>query len=387
MLQLKNVLAIIKKTQTALADHCGVSPAAIAQLINHHQWPKKPEKIALQERIIDFVMTHGADGKDLFNLFSKVDPESSNSPDPDHQSDQSQEDNDMLLRKQTLTPEAKKLFRIVRDPFGELQCQEDMWISPDIRYVREHMHTTAKHGGFLAVVGESGSGKSSVRRDLEQRIADERLPVILVQPYVIAAEDNDKKGKTLKSTHIAESILAAVAPLERPRMSAEARFQQLHKVLKDQHKSGQRVCVVIEEAHSLPVPTLKHLKRLYELEIGYTKLLSIILIGQPELLTKLSERNPEVREIVQRCEVVNLMPIETARIEDFINHRLQRIDKKSSDIIDTSGITAIGDRLISRNKESQLYPLAVSNFLVAALNLAAKIGVPMIDADIVKEVV
>jgi type II secretory pathway predicted ATPase ExeA len=126
---------------------------------------------------------------------------------------------------------------------------------------------------------------------------------------------------------------------------------------------------------------------LYELEIGYTKLLSIILIGQPELLTKLSERNPEVREIVQRCEVVNLMPIETARIEDFINHRLQRIDKKSSDIIDTSGITAIGDRLISRNKESQLYPLAVSNFLVAALNLAAKIGVPMIDADIVKEVV
>jgi type II secretory pathway predicted ATPase ExeA len=383
MLKLKKVLAEINQTQVALADHCGLSKASIAQLINHEVWPKCVEQNVLRLRIVEFLVTHGAMVKDPF---SKVEPECSNTQAPDHKSNQSQEDVDMLLRKQTLTPAAKRHFEIVRDPFSDLQCDDDMWVSPDLRYVREHMYSTAKHGGFLAVTGESGSGKSTVRRSLEQRIANENIPVILVQPYVLAAEDNDKKGKTLKSTHIAEAILATVAPMERLKSSPEARFQQLHRVLKDAHKSGQRVCVVIEEAHSLPIPTLKHLKRLFELEVGYTKLISIILIGQPELLIKLSERNPEVREIVQRCEVVTLPPIEVSKLEDFIHHRLARIGKSAKDVINQEGITAIASRLVSRNNESQLYPLAVGNFLVASMNLAAKIGVDKIDADVINEV-
>jgi type II secretory pathway predicted ATPase ExeA len=203
---------------------------------------------------------------------------------------------------------------------------------------------------------------------------------------MLAAEDNDAKGKTLKSTHIAEAILAAVAPLERPKQSSEARFAQLHKCLKESHNSSYKHCLIIEEAHSLPIPTLKHLKRIYELELGYTKLVSIILIGQPELLEKLSERNAQVREFVQRCEVATLTPIDVANLGDFINHRVGRLGKKTADIIDDTGISEIVKRLCNRNGASQLYPLAVGNFLVAAMNLAANIGMPIIDADVVREV-
>ena len=39
----------------------------------------------------------------------------------------------------------------------------------------------------------------------------------------------------------------------------------------------------------------------------FKKLISIVLIGRPELKLKLSERNTEVREVVQRCEVVEEM--------------------------------------------------------------------------------
>lgn len=390
-LELKKLLRALSVTQAAIANHCGVSEATIAQLVNHGKWPREPMRGELKASIERFLsgkkLLPGVIGTAFEVAAQEVALPGGTPVEPDHSNDQSQEDNDMLLRKQTLSPAAKKHWGILRDPFGELQSQDDMWISPDIRYVREHMYTTAKHGGFLAVVGESGSGKSSVRRDLEQRIADEHLPIILVQPYVLAAEDTDKKGKTLKSTHIAEAILATCSPLERPRMSSEARFAQVHRVLKDQHKSGQRVCVVIEEAHSLPIPTLKHLKRLYELESGYTKLLSIILIGQPELLIKLSERNPEVREIVQRCEVVELLPIAHADIESFLNHRLQRVGKTANQVIDAAGINALSNRLVSRDHQSQLYPLAVSNFMVRALNLAADIGSPVIDAEIIAEVV
>ena len=68
---------------------------------------------------------------------------------------------------------------------------------------------------------------------------------------------------------------------------------------------------MIEEAHGLPLPTLKHLKRFFELKNGFERLLGIVLIGQTELAQKLSENNPAVREVVQRCEVVTLLPLTT----------------------------------------------------------------------------
>ncbi|HGP4460305.1 TPA: AAA family ATPase, partial [Pseudomonas aeruginosa] len=66
------------------------------------------------------------------------------------------------------------------------------------------------------------------------------------------------KGKTLRVTHIAEAMMAAVAPLERPKSSPEARFAQLHRALKVSHAAGFKHVLIIEEAHSLPIATLKH---------------------------------------------------------------------------------------------------------------------------------
>ena len=76
----------------------------------------------------------------------------------------------MLLRKQTLYTAARKHFGLFRDPFqDDIQSHEDMYVSPDIRYIREAMFQTSKHGGLLAVVAESGAGKTTLMRDLEDR--------------------------------------------------------------------------------------------------------------------------------------------------------------------------------------------------------------------------
>src|SRR5690606_30254207 len=99
------------------------------------------------------------------------------------------EDENMLLRKQALTPAARKAFGLVRDPFADLTCAEDMYVSPDTRYIMESMYHTARHDGFIAVVGESGAGKSTLRRALVSRLSRERAPVIVIEPYVLAMED------------------------------------------------------------------------------------------------------------------------------------------------------------------------------------------------------
>lgn len=298
----------------------------------------------------------------------------------------------MLLRKQSLSPAAKKHFSLFRNPFDDdVNDAEDVFSSPAIRYVREYLWTTAKLGGFMAVVGESGAGKSTLRKDLEDRISREDAPVILIQPYVLGMEDNDKKGKTLKSASIADAIILTVAPNEVPKSSMEAKSRQLHRILKDSRRAGFAHCLIIEEAHALSIPTLKHLKRFMELEDGFKKLLSIVLIGQTELKTKLSERSPEVREVVQRCELIELLPLD-AQLDEYLRFKFSRVGGDMGEVFEKDALDGIRARLIfskpgktNRETISLMYPLMVNNLVTAALNQAAQLGFAKVSGDLIRE--
>ncbi|MDU7495241.1 MAG: AAA family ATPase [Providencia rettgeri] len=387
MLRLKEVMKEHQISQQILATAAGISQPAIAQLVNHGKWPKQHTE-QVRQRICEFLDNHELDSAEVFN---EVSPQT-NDRDTSTPDSTKSEDETMLLAKQVLLPATKKHFGLFRDPFSDeaLQGAEDVFVTPDIRYVREALYQTASHGGFLAVIGESGAGKSTLRRDLIDRINRENDPIIVIEPYIIAMEDNDIKGKTLKAGSIAEAIINTITPLENVKRSQEARYRQLHRVLKDSSNAGYQHVLVIEEAHALPIPTLKHLKRFYELENGFKKLLSIVLIGQPELSLKLSERNQAVREVVQRCEVVQLPPLDN-QLNEFLTFKFGRTGKPINEVLTDCAIEAIRNRLSQvksgrREAVSLLYPLAVSNLIIAGMNLAAQIGVPVVDADVIKGV-
>ncbi len=392
MLKLKQVLIDKGIPQRQLANKVGVSPTTLSKLINHNYWSvadiadfKQKLTACLIElgitQPIDELLKEEATAESLATDAVASAPQSSK---------EKNEEDSMLLAKQALFPATKKRFLLPIDPFSnDIRSADDVFATSDIRYVREALFQTAKHGGFMAVVGESGAGKSTLRRDLIDRINQENAPITVIEPYIIAMEDNDIKGKTLKAAHIAEAIISSIAPLENVKRSPEARFRQLHRVLKDSVKSGYSNVLIIEEAHSLPIPTLKHLKRFFELEDGFKKLLSIVLIGQPELKLKLSEKNTEVREVVQRCEIVELSPLD-ANLEDYVQHRLSSVGKKISDIFEEDTFLAVRQRLtaVGRNKTttSLLYPLAVNNLLTASMNLAESLGIPKVNGQVVMNV-
>ena len=391
MIKLKQVLAQYRVSQRKLAARLAVSPAVITNLVNHGQLIKTDTeqfKTNLSAVLVELGISTAL--PELLTEVCTTEAMSAETSQHD-KSNQTIEDETMLLAKQALFPATKKHFSLFTNPFtDEVRSADEVFTSPDVRYVREALFQTAKFGGFMAVVGESGAGKSTLRRDLIDRINNENLPIIVIEPYIIAMEDNDKKGKTLKAAHIAEAIISTLAPLERMKQSPEARFRQLHRVLKDSSRAGNQHVLIIEEAHSLPVPTLKHLKRFFELEDGFKKLLSIVLVGQPELKLKLSERNFEVREVVQRCEVVELAPLDSC-LEQYVEWRLKALGRKSDDIFDRDALDTVRGRLIltnARNKAqtSLLYPLAVGNLLTSAMNLAAELGLPKVTADVVKGV-
>ena len=393
MSALKQLLKDHNVNQNTLSKPMCVSVSAVNLFVNHGQRPKKnPDQF--QAKFIELLEAKGIAADqiqqaiDAANAIAANDQAASND-----KADDTQQEQLMLLRKQTLTPAAKKHFRLFKNIFDEpIRSAAELFNNGDINYVRESMWQAAKgNSSFIAVVGQSGAGKSTLRRELNDRIEREREPTIVIEPYPTGMEDNDLKGKTLKASHIAESILATLAPSTNAKRSPEARFRQIHNLLKESSRAGHHHLLIIEEAHSLPIPTLKHLKRFLELENGFTPLLSIILIGQDELKIKLAENNPEVREVVQRCEIVTLEPFTQTSLVDYLKHRCKSVDRKLEDFIDESGLDAICTKL-TRNvgrknqHESLLYPLAVGNLITGAMNVAAELGAPVITGDLVMEV-
>ncbi len=299
---------------------------------------------------------------------------------------------DMLLSAEPLCPEARKAFGLFTDPFKQdLTDPADVYVWPAYRYCREALAECARNGGFRAIVGESGSGKTTLREELEERIARERQHnIVLLEPYVVGMEETESKGKELRSTAIAECIIRTLAPHATIRQSPERRFRQAHELLVESSRAGYRHLLLIEEAHSLPVSTLKHLKRWREMKDGLRALVGIALIGQPELRTKLDPRNPAVREVAQRCELVELEPLDRD-LEAYVAHRLGRAGVSAELLFEPSTWDAVRQRLTysgnrgGRGPVSMLYPLAVGNLLVRALNRAALACVPRVNRDIVLE--
>ncbi|EXB25987.1 AAA domain protein [Acinetobacter baumannii 1437282] len=387
---LKQLIEDTGFSQREFAKVVTMSTAGLNQLLLKGWFPKQKDAVAIITKVL---LEKGIEQTEIttaFNLLKAMNPAPTPSQIQTKKIDVPEEEEIMLLAKQSLTQQAKKHFGLFNNPFvGDVQSHDQLFLNEDINYVRQSMYQTAKHGGFIAVSGESGSGKTTLKLELEDRIARERLPIILIEPYVTGAEDNDIKGKTLKATHIAEAIISTISMgQEKPKQSSEARFRQVHKLLKASAESGNSHVIMFEEGHSLSITTLKHLKRFFELKSGFKNLVSIIIIGQTELAIKLSERNPHIREVVQRCENITLSPLTPTGLEQYLQHRAQFIDKKLSDIITEDGVQAIIERLVTvdgsgNSKTSLLYPLAVGNLITGAMNAAAALHVPVIDRHVI----
>lgn len=297
----------------------------------------------------------------------------------------------MLLQNQSLTPEARAHFGLPRNPFlDDVQSPDDVFQTANVRYVRAVLMDCAQHHGFVGVVGESGAGKSTLAEDLEERIKAEGRDVLVIRPYVLAMEKNDTTGKTLKSSHMAEAIAYALDPQLKVKSSPQARFQQVHDLLKASRRAGRRHLLLIEEAHCLPTATLKHLKRFLELKDGMQRLIGVALIAQPELRERLNSQNPEVREVMQRCELVDLAPLD-GDVQAYLKHKFARFDLRYEDVFTEDAADAIRARLVyvprggrAQDVRSVCYPLVVNNLVCRAMNAAARAGWPQVDANVIK---
>lgn len=392
---MKAVFEALGLSQRDIARASGLSQSAVSR-IAAGIWPTRGA-VQARQKLDACLRANGATPAQLLALYApqkEVGPGelqlTEAAPEAQDLNPETPEEETMLLENQALSPEARKHFNLPRNPFqDDVQSPDDVFQSPSVRYVRASLMDCANHHGFVAITGESGAGKSTLAEDLEERIKADARDVLIIRPYVLAMEQNDAKGKTLKSSHIAEAIASALDPQLKVKSSPEARFRQVHELLKASRRAGRRHLLVIEEAHCLPTATLKHLKRFLELKDGMQRLIGVALIGQPELRDRLGSQNAEVREVMQRCEVVELEPLD-GELKAYLRHKFARFDLKFEDVFAPDAADAIRARLIhiprggkASDARSLCYPLVVNNLVCRAMNAAARAGWPQVDAQVI----
>lgn len=146
-------------SQREAAAKLGVSPALVNQLLNRGTLPKTGWT-EIKKGLASLLEERGAQAALVGYALGKLEKPIEDEDTPARDTAESEEP--MILKKQTLTMKTRQAFRIVKNPFADPQDAADVYLSPEIRYVREMMYDAATNGGFLAVVGESGSGKNSL---------------------------------------------------------------------------------------------------------------------------------------------------------------------------------------------------------------------------------
>lgn len=282
-----------------------------------------------------------------------------------------------------ISHEAMKHFKLFRNPFiDDIQRDADIYMSDEHRYIEAAMIDAARHGGFLAVIGEVGSGKSVMRRKVVEQLKRDG-DVLVIYPQMI------DKGR-LTAGSICDAIIQDVSS-EKCKAKLEDKTRQVQRLLLDRSKSGYRACLIIEEAHDLNTQTLKYLKRFYELEDGYKKLLGIIIIGQTELKHMFNEaQNVDMREVIRRVQVAEIQGL-NGHLRDYLAVKFKRIGSKVEDFIDEEAFEALSRRLSStsrdgKGKVSHAYPLLVNNYTARAMNLACEMGETKITAEVVEAI-
>lgn len=299
----------------------------------------------------------------------------------------------MLLPKQALTPQAARHFKLFRNPFdGKVLNDEQFFLGDDIRYVREAAMQCARNSSFVGIVGESGAGKTTILEALEEHLDGRAKECIVIKPGVLGLEQSDRIGSLLKSADILHAVITTLDPQATVPQTLQARTVRVEKMLRASLATGNQHLLVIEEAHSLPDATLKHLKRLHEMRQGRQGLLGILLLGQPELKARMTDglRTGKLREVAQRCELVELLPLD-ADLKAYLQCRARAANVELAHLMDDAAIDALRARLVVRDKQrgttvSVCYPLVVNNWVTKCLNEAAALGVAVVSRDVVNAV-
>jgi general secretion pathway protein A len=200
-------------------------------------------------------------------------------------------------------------YGLAEKPFNATPDPRFLYMTPGHREALAQLqYGVQERKGFIVLVGKVGTGKTTLLHALWQRLKDESAISFVV-------------NSTLPFDGLLEYILEDFGVAK----AGESRAQRLialnHFLIK-REREGYNTILIIDEAQNLDVATLEQIRLLSNFETPTRKLLQILLVGQPELKTRLDL--PELRQLKQRVGLrCHIPPLTLEETRAYIRTRLR----------------------------------------------------------------
>ena len=201
-----------------------------------------------------------------------------------------------------------RFFGFKERPFKLVPNPEYVYLSRIHEEVLAHLNYAVGYGeGFVEITGEVGTGKTTLCRMFLESLDENTVAGYIFNPKLDALQllksINDEFGISSDSD------------------SLKTLIDRLNAFLLDQKAQDKRVLLLVDEAQNLSADVLEQLRLLSNLETTTSKLIQIILVGQPELGELLD--TDSLRQLNQRINLsCHLMPLSYSETRDYIRHRI-----------------------------------------------------------------
>jgi general secretion pathway protein A len=202
-----------------------------------------------------------------------------------------------------------ELFKLHELPFRLSPDPQFLYLSKQHARAKAYMESTVWFtDGFVVITGEIGAGKTTL---IETFLSE-------LQTDAVVAQINQTQ---LSPTAFLQTVLVqfGFSPfnMKKPEVLAT-----LNRFLVEQHGSGRKVLLIVDEAQNLSYRVLEEIRMLSGIETTKEKALRIILAGQPELNEKLN--SPELVQLAQRVRLrFHLTALTKTETAAYIDHRLE----------------------------------------------------------------
>ena len=201
-------------------------------------------------------------------------------------------------------------FGLSAPPCAKDVADGELWLPPSKEAVVEGLCEAAEEHHCAVLVGEPGVGKTCVLRALRHRLAPARFRLTYCHNATLGKRDFYRQ--LCLALGLAPSATAASVFYEVSSHVQQLGQERLHPLF------------LLDEAHLLHPDTLDHLHILLNYEWDSRALLSLFLVGLPELLDRLElRRNRSLYSRIHRRFV--LTPIVKEDTADYLRVRLKAV--------------------------------------------------------------
>jgi general secretion pathway protein A len=200
-------------------------------------------------------------------------------------------------------------YGFTEKPFNATPDPKFLYMSPGHREaLAQLLYGTQERKGFIVLTGKVGTGKTTLLHALHQRLNGQSAVSFVV-------------NSALSFDEILEYVLEDLG-IAKSGQSRAQRLIALNNFLIERERAGQNTVLIIDEAQNLNATTLEQIRLLSNFETPTSKLLQILLVGQPELKIRLNL--PELRQLKQRVALrCQIPPLTLEETRTYIRTRLR----------------------------------------------------------------